>query len=74
MCPSWKGQPVEALHHIEHKLQRLSITLCPSALPELLNDILKQYMDTLCSAQKQTNLNNTPMKDIPILMEMTPHN
>ena len=41
-----EGQPTEALYHIEHKLQRLSISLCPSAPPEPLNDILKQYMDT----------------------------
>ena len=31
-----EGQLTEALHHIECKLQRLSIVLCPSALPEPL--------------------------------------
>ena len=50
-----EGQPTEAPHHIECKLQRLSIALHPSAPPEPLNDILKQYTYTLCSAQKQTN-------------------
>ena len=68
-----EGQPTEALYHIECKLQRLSIALFPSAPPEPLNDILKQYMDTLCSAQKQTNFTNTLIQDIPILMVMIPH-
>ena len=40
---------MEALHHIECKLQRLSIALCPSASLKPLDDVLKQYMDTLCS-------------------------
>ena len=61
-----EGQPVEALHHIEHKLQRLFIALHPSAPLEPLNDILKQYMDTLCSAQKQTHFANTVIQYIPI--------
>ena len=61
-----EGQPVEALYCIECKLQRLSIALCPSAPPEPLNNVLKQYTDTLCSAQKQTNFTNTLIQDIPV--------
>ena len=61
-----EGQLTEALHHIEHKLQTLSKVLHLSAPPEPLNDILKQYMDTLCSAQKQTNFINTLIQGIPI--------
>ena len=61
-----EGQPTEALHCIECKLQRLSIALHPSTPPEPLNDTLKQYTDTLCSAQKQTNFTNTLIQDIPI--------
>ena len=60
-----EGQPAEALPHIEHKLQRLSIVLHPSALPEPLNDVLQQYTETLCFAQKQTNFANTLIQDIP---------
>ena len=45
-----EGQPMEALHHIECKFQRLLIALHPSGPPEPLDDGLKQYMDTLCSA------------------------
>ena len=61
-----KDNPTEALHHIECELQRLSIALHPSAQLEPLNNILKQYMDTLCSAQRQTNFANTFIQDIPI--------
>ena len=38
--------------------------LCQTFWP--LEDILKQYRDTLCSAQKQTNFTNTLIQDIPI--------
>ena len=62
-----EGQPMEALHCIEHELQRLLIALHPSATPEPLDDILRQYMDTLCSAQKQTNFANTLIQDMSIL-------
>ena len=61
-----EGQPLEALNDIEHKLLTLSISLHPSAPPEPLEDMLKQYMDTLCSAQMQTNFTNTLIQDIPI--------
>ena len=50
-----EGQPTETLHHIECKLQRLSIVFHPSTPPEMLDDVLQQYMETLCSTQKQTN-------------------
>ena len=54
-----EGQPSEVLNDIEHELQGLSISLHPSAPLEPLEDMLKQYTDTLCSAQKQTNFTNT---------------
>ena len=61
-----EAQPMEVLHHIECELQRLPTTLCPSAPPEPLDDILKQYKDMLCSVPKQTNFANTIIQDIPI--------
>ena len=33
--------------------------------PEPLDEVLQQYMETLCSAQKQTTFANTLMQDIP---------
>ena len=35
---------MDAVHHIEHELQKLTIALHPSAPPEPLNNVLKQYM------------------------------
>ena len=61
-----EGQSTEALNHIEHELQRLSIVLHPSALPKLLDNVLQQYTESLCSAQKQTTFVNTLIQDIPI--------
>ena len=41
---------MEAIHHLECEIHRLSLTLQPSAPPELLDEVLQQYMETLCSA------------------------
>ena len=61
-----EGQPSEALNCIECEQQRLSISLHPSAPPEPLEDMLKHYTDTLCSAQKQTNFATSLLQDILI--------
>ena len=47
-----KDQTMEAINCLEHEIHRLSLALCPSAPPEPLADILQQYTETLCSAQK----------------------
>ena len=60
-----EGQPMEAIHHLECELHRLSLTLQPSAPPELLDEVLHKYTETLCSAQKQTTFTNTLIQDIP---------
>ena len=56
---------MEAIHYLEHEHHRLSLTFQPSALPESLDEVLQQYMETLCSAQKQTTFANTLIQDIP---------
>ena len=60
-----KGQPTEAIHCIEHELHRLSLVPHSSAPPEPLSDVLQQYTETLCSAQKQTTFANALIQDIP---------
>ena len=60
-----EGQPMEAIKHLECERHRLSLTLQPSAPPEPLDEVLEQYMVTLCSAQKQTTFANTLIPDIP---------
>ena len=60
-----KGQPMEAINCIEHALHRLSLELHSSAPPEPLDNVVQQYTETLCSAQKQTTFANTLIQDIP---------
>ena len=62
-------QPVGAIHCLEHELHRLSLTLQVSAPPEPLDEVLQQYMETLCSAQKQTTFTNPLIQDIPTFNE-----
>ena len=59
-----EGPPMEAIHHLEHELCRLSLTFQPSALPEPLDEVLQQYMETLCTAKKQTTFVNTLIQNI----------
>ena len=61
-----EGQPTEAINCLEHELHRLSLALHPSAPPEPLDDILQQYTETLCTAQKKTTFVNTLLQDITI--------
>ena len=56
---------MEAINHLECDLHRLSLTFRPSAPLEPLDEVLQQYMETLCSAQKQTTFANTLIQDIP---------
>ena len=60
-----KGQPMEAINHLECELHRLSLAFHFSAPLEPLHDVLQQYTETLCSAQKQTTFVNTLIQDIP---------
>ena len=62
----WEGQPTETLTHKEHELERLSISLSPPASTEPLGEVIQHYTNTLCSAQKQTNLTNSLLQDIPV--------
>ena len=59
-----EGPPMEAIHHLEHELCILSLTFQPSALPEPLDEVLQQYMETLCTAKKQTTFVNTLIQNI----------
>ena len=54
-----EGQPMEAIHHLECELHRLSLTFQTSAPPEPLDEVLKQYTETLCTVQRQTTFTNT---------------
>ena len=61
-----KTKPMDAITHLECKLNRLTLTLCPSTLAEPLDEVLQQYTDTLCTAQKKMSFVNTLLQDIVI--------
>ena len=59
------NDPMDAIKHLEQKLNQLAITLCPSTEP--IGEVLNKYTDTLCNAQKKMSLENSLLQDIPIL-------
>ena len=59
------NDPRDAIKHLEHKLNELTITLHPST--ESIGEVLNKYTDTLCNAQKKMSLENSLLQDIPIL-------
>ena len=74
MSSGWGRTAHGTLNCIEHKLQKLSIALHPPAPTESLGEMIQHYMNTLCSAQKQTNLTTSFLQDIPVfLMDMISH-
>ena len=59
------NDPMDAINHLEQKLNQLAITLCPSTEP--IGEVLNKYTDTLCNAQKKMSLENSLLQDNPIL-------
>ena len=57
---------MDAINHLECKLNRSALTLCLSAPLEPLDEVLQQYTDSLCTAQKKTSFVNTLLQDIAI--------
>ena len=57
---------MDAINHLECKLNRLALTLHLSPLPEPIEEDLQQYTNTLCTAQKKTSFVNTLLQDIMI--------
>ena len=47
-------EPREAIHDLEQRLNRLTLTLCCSDIP--IENMLDRYTETLCTAQKKTSL------------------
>ena len=59
-------QPMDTINHLECKLNRLALTLHPSTPLEPLDEVLQQYTDSLCTAQKKMSFVNTLLQDITI--------
>ena len=61
------NDPMDAIKHLEQKLNQLAITLCPPM--EAIGEVQNKYKNTLCTTQKKTSLENSLLQDIPILNE-----
>ena len=59
------NDPRDAIHHLEQKLNQLTLTLHPPSEP--IEEVLDKYTDTLCTAQKKTSLESSLLQDIPTL-------
>ena len=56
---------MDAITHLEQKLNQLAITLHPASEP--IGEVLNKYTDTLCNTQKKTSLETKLLQDIPTL-------
>ena len=59
------NEPREAIHDLEQRLNRLTLTLRCSDIP--IENVLDRYTKTLCTAQKKTSLESSLLQDIPLL-------
>ena len=47
------NDPMDAINHLECKLNQLAITLHPPTPTEPIGEVLNKYTNTLCNAQKE---------------------
>ena len=59
------SDPREAIHELEQRPNRLTLTLHCSNDP--IENMLDKYTKTLCTAQKKTSLESSLLQDIPTL-------
>ena len=59
------NEPREAIHDLEQRLNRLTLTLHHLDTP--IKNVLDKYTETLCTAQKKTSLESSLLQDISIL-------
>ena len=65
MVEDTDNEPREAIHDLEQRLNKLTLTLCHLDIP--IENVLDRYTKTLCTAQKKTSLESSSLQDIPIL-------
>ena len=58
------NDPMDAISHVEHKLNQLALTLHLPTPSEPIEEVLHQYTNTLCNAQKKTSFINSFLQDI----------
>ena len=59
--------PMDTISQLECKLNQLALTLHPPTPSESSEEVLHQYTNTLCNAQKKTSFVNSLLQDITIL-------
>ena len=59
------NDPMDAINHLEQKLNQLAISLCPRTEPT--GEVLNKYTNTLCTSQKKMSIESSLLQDIPIL-------
>ena len=57
------NDPREAIHELEQRLKRLTLTLHCLDIP--IENALDRYTKTLCTAQKKTSLESSLLQDYP---------
>ena len=60
------NDPMDAISHLECKLNQLAITLCPPMSAEPIGEVLNKYINTLCNVQKKMSLKSLLLQDITI--------
>ena len=58
---------MDAINHLEHRLNQLALTLYLPMPVEPIGEVLNKYTDTLCNAQKKTSFVNSLLQDITVL-------
>ena len=66
------NDPIDAINHLEQKLNQLAIMLCPPMEP--IGEVLNKYTKTLCTTEKKMSLESSLLQDIPIFNGNEPHN
>ena len=61
------NDPMDAISHLECKLNQLALTLHLPMPSEPIEEVLHQYTHTLCNAQQKTSFVNSLLQDITIL-------
>ena len=57
---------MDTLNCIEHELWKLAVAILTPTPTEPLKEVIQHYMNTLCTAQKQTNLTTSLLWEIPV--------
>ena len=58
---------MDAISHLECKLNQLALTIYPHKPAEPIGEVLNKYMKTLCNTQKKTSFQSSLLQDITIL-------